>query len=361
MKTHMKKRKVLLVDVGASMGGVEAYLEALAKMLAPETDLFALCVLSDLAERLRKSGVRVTKIRPFSRFRILRFVTALLKMVYLLIRYDIDVVQINGFMESILLGPARLLGRETVYTRHGPFEMDLYSWYRHPLKFLPRMLSRYCAHQASRIVCVSESVGTICKPLFPVGKVSVIPNWVTTLPGPRSRANKRMFAQIVCIGRLERYKGVHLLIESVRSMTNVEVTIVGEGTYRHELERLAYGLNVKFVGFQSDPTPYYRQSDVFVMPSLGPEGLPMVAIEAMSHMLPCVFSDLPVHREISDSGDAATLFRRGDVEDLRSKLQLLLESESERDRLAENAYQLVKRKYHEPVSRQAYLKIFAAA
>jgi len=357
----MKKRKVLLVDVGASMGGVEAYLEALAKILAPDTELFALCALTELAERLRRSGVRVTQIPLFSRFRILRFATAMLTMVYLLIRYRIDVVQINGFMESILLGPARLLGRETVYTRHGPFEMDLYSWYRQPLKYLPRMLSRYCAHQASRIICVSESVGAICKPLFPVGKVSIIPNWVTTLPDRRSRADKGMFAQIVCIGRLEQYKGVHLLIESVRTMTDVEVTIVGDGSYRHELERLAHGMNVRFVGFQRDPTPYYRQADILVMPSLGPEGLPMVAIEAMSHTLPCVFSDLPVHSEISDSGDAAMLFRRGDVEDLRTKLQLLLESESERDRLAENAYQLVKRKYHEPVSRQAYLKVFAAA
>src|SRR5947209_2596843 len=102
-------------------------------------------------------------------------------------------------------------GRETAYTRHGPFEMDLYSLYRQPFKYLPRMLSRYGANLASRLVCVSESVGSLCMPLSPEGRVSVIPNWVTTLPDPRGRSEKLKVAQILCIGRLEQYKGVQLL------------------------------------------------------------------------------------------------------------------------------------------------------
>jgi len=191
--------------------------------------------------------------------------------------------------------------------------------------------------------------------------VSVIPNWVTTLPDPRTRSGKLRATQIVCIGRLEKYKGVHLLIEAMRGLDEVALTVVGDGTYRLELERLARGLEINFVGFQRDPTPFYRQADIFVMPSLGPEGLPMVAIEAMSHMLPCMFSDLAVHCEISDGGQAAMLFCSGDVDDLRRKLQLLLESEREQDRLAKNAYELVKRKYYEPVARQAYLEAFAVA
>ena len=52
------------------------------------------------------------------------------------------------------------------------------------------------------------------------------------------------------------------------------------------------------------------------MPSMGPEGLPMTSLEAMAHGLPCIFSDLPVHHEITDHGKGAYLFRSGEVESL---------------------------------------------
>jgi glycosyltransferase involved in cell wall biosynthesis len=361
LAAEIKRKRVLLVDLGASMGGVEAYLEGLAKILAANTDIYALCVMSELEGRLTKCGARVTRIPVFSHLRILRFATAIVTMVYLLVRHNIDVVQFNGFFESILLVPARILGRETIYTRHGPFEMDLFPWYRNPAKYIPRMLSRYVAHISTRVICVSESVGSLYTPLFPEGHVAVIPNWVTTLPNPRSFPTQRTkLTHIVCMGRLEKYKGVHLMLDAVRGLENVFVTVVGDGTYRQELERRGEGLQVEFAGFQRDPTPFYQKADIFVMPSLGPEGLPMVALEAMSHMLPCVFSDLPVHCEISENGRAAMLFRCGDIQDLREKLKFLLDNVAECNKLATNAYDVVRRKYHEPVARQAYLEVFSA-
>ena len=164
------------------MGGVEGYLEGLATILHPNADLFAICTLEVLAERLERRGVRVIRIPGFSRIRILRFLMAFLVLPWVVMRHRINVVQINGFLESILLVPARILLCETIYTRHGPFETELFKWYRHPAKFTPRILSRYFANLASRLVCVSETVGALYKPIFPFGRVIVIPNWVSHLP-----------------------------------------------------------------------------------------------------------------------------------------------------------------------------------
>jgi glycosyltransferase involved in cell wall biosynthesis len=353
------RKKILLVDLGASMAGVEGYLEGLAAILAPSADLFAICVLKELAERLQRQGVRVTRIPLFSRIRALRFLTAMVVIPYLIIRRRINVVQINGFLESVLLIPARILRCETVYTRHGPFETEIFKWYRHPAKFLPRILSRYCTHFASRIVCVSETVGDLYRPVFPAGRVTVIANWVSRVPDYKIRekdAARRM--NVICVGRLERYKGLHLVLDAVRGMDDVTLTIVGDGAYRKILEELARGLDVEFAGFQLDPTPYYEAADIFIMPSLGPEGLPLVALEAMSHGLPCLFSDLPVHREITENAQAAMLFRSGDVEDLRDKLSLLIESSSRRAQYSENAYRTIQAKYHASVARRAYLQLF---
>ena len=353
-----KRKRILLVDLGASMGGVEAYLEALARILKANADLFAICVLEELAVRFENQGVRVIRIPLFARLRILRFAVAFLVLPWMILRYRIDAIQLNGFLESVLVIPARLLGCETVYTRHGPFETDLYTWYKQPFKSAPRLLSRWISGMSSQLVCVSESVGAILRPVFGERRVTVIPNWVPNQPEFRSRfKDSSAKLNLLFVGRLERYKGLYLLLDALRGVP-AKLTVLGDGAYRSTLEELAAGMDVEFVGFKSDPTPYYEAADIFVMPSNGPEGLPMVALEAMSHGLPCIFSDLSVHREITGNGRAAMLFETGSVDDLRAKLLQMLESPSVREQFAESAYGQVRAKYHVDEARRAYLQLF---
>jgi glycosyltransferase involved in cell wall biosynthesis len=362
MSSNMRdkaKKRILLVDLGASMAGVEGYLESLAAILHPSADLFAICVLKDLASRLERQGVRVTTIPVSAGARFLRFIAALVVLPFLIIRHRIDTVQINGFLESILLVPARLLNCETVYTRHGPFELELYQWYKQPWKFIPRFFSRYCANLASRLVCVSETVGAVCTPMFPLGRVTVIPNWVPTLPEYKIRSSdSHRKLNVLFVGRLEKYKGLHLLLEAIRGISGMGLTVLGDGSYRSKLEDLSAGIDVNFAGFQKDISLYYETADIFVMPTLGPEGLPLVALEAMSHGLPCLFSDLPVFREITDNGHSALLFRTGDAVDLREKLSVLIVNSLKRKQYSESAYLTVEKKYQASVARRAYLQLF---
>ena len=90
---------------------------------------------------------------------------------------------------------------------------------------------------------------------------------------------------------------------AARRLPQVEVTIAGDGSARASLEESARDVpNVRFAGFQQNLDEFYERSDIYVMPSLGPEGLPIASLEAMAHGLPCIFSDLPVHDEITDGG-----------------------------------------------------------
>jgi glycosyltransferase involved in cell wall biosynthesis len=94
------------------------------------------------------------------------------------------------------------------------------------------------------------------------------------------------------------------------------------------------------------------------MPSIGLEGLPLVSLEAMGNGVPCLFSDLPVHREITGDGQAAALFRTGDADDLRRKLQQLIGNDAERQRLARSGYAIVQARYTAAVARRSYAAIF---
>jgi glycosyltransferase involved in cell wall biosynthesis len=357
--TRVVKKKILLVDLGASMGGVESYIEGLSGMLRDRGTIVSLCVLPELARRLRNNGVRVFLIPAFPWLRALRFLLALGALPIIILREHVDLVLFNGFLESILLIPARLLGCEAIYTQHGPFEDHLYKWYENPARYFPRLLSRLCVHFASHVICVSEVTGEIVKTVVPADRTSVIPNWVSFIPPYEARTrNLTGSPHLLYVGRLERYKGLHLLLEALGSFPRARLTVLGDGSYRNDLQRLATGMNVRFEGFQPHPAKYYPEADIFVMPSMGPEGLPMVTIEAMAHGLPCLFSDLAVHQEITAGGVTGMLFRSGDTEDLRRKMLVLIEQDSLRSEYSQAAYRRVREMYSYDTALQSYLVVF---
>jgi glycosyltransferase involved in cell wall biosynthesis len=352
---ELRKKKILLVDLGAPMGGVEYYVETLSGMLREHATLISLCVLPELALRLRSLGVKVLLIPAFPRFKALRFLLALGLLPIITLREQVQIVLVNGFLESALLIPARLLGCQAIYVRHGPFEDDLYKWYESPARYFPRLISRLCVRLASHVICVSEDVGKCVLKVVPEERTSVIPLWMPSMPPYRARKHSvAPLTDVLYVGRLERYKGLYLLLEALRGIPDVRLTVVGDGSYRNELARLAEGINVRFEGFQSHPSRYYAEADIFVMPSLGPEGFGIVTMEAMAHGLPCIVSDLAVNREITGDGTAALLFRSGSVEDLRGRLKTLIGNASLCSTYSMAGYQRVDRFYTSDKALRSY-------
>jgi glycosyltransferase involved in cell wall biosynthesis len=354
-----EKKKILVVDLGGVMGGVEYYIETLSAMLLDRATLLSLCVPPELVRRLRGKGIRVFSLPAFRWCKVFRFLLAIGLLPFIILREHVQIVLVNGLLESVLLIPARLLGCEAIYARHGPFEDDLYKWYANPARYFPRLMARFCVRFASHVICVSEDVGKCVRRVVPEERTSVIPYWVPSMPACNYRKTELASpVRVLYVGRLERYKGLFLLLEALRSISNVKLTVVGDGTYRKELERLAGGLNVHFEGFQPDPAKYYADTDIFVMPSLGPEGFGIVTMEAMAHSVPCLISDLNVHREITADGTAAMLFRSGDVEDLKRKLSLLIEGTPLRAAYSQAGYHRVRQSYTPDIALRSYLCAF---
>jgi glycosyltransferase involved in cell wall biosynthesis len=115
---------------------------------------------------------------------------------------------------------------------------------------------------------------------------------------------------------------------------------------------------VCFEGFQSDPSRFYAAAHIFVMTSQGPEGFGIVTMEAMAHGLPCLISDLDVHKEVTDLGTAAMLFHSGDVNDLREKLSLLIEQTQLRAQYSSAGYRRVKEVYSQETALKSYIYAF---
>jgi glycosyltransferase involved in cell wall biosynthesis len=356
----MRKERILFIDLGSDYGGVEIYLKGLGTILSPYTQGYAVLSLPKLAGEMRAQGMTVVclPILGSKWLKPLRLLLACFVIPYLLLRFNIRVVQLNGFFESLLLGPLRLAGCKTIYTMHNPFQTDIYSWFRNPERWIPRFLSRHSLRFATQVICVSEAVGNLARTVLPEDKVKVIPNWVQPPPNVRRIAVSSKRPQLLFVGRLEEYKGVQYILEAMRHIPDVSLLVVGEGSYRTQLEVAAAGMDVQFAGFQEDPSRFYKDSIVFINPSLGPEGLPLVSLEAMAHGLPCLFSDLPVHLEITGGGSAAAIFKRGDSDSLTRHLWKLLESEAVREQYGRTARRMIEQHYSLTGATQQYIQAF---
>jgi glycosyltransferase involved in cell wall biosynthesis len=137
---------------------------------------------------------------------------------------------------------------------------------------------------------------------------------------------------VVYFGKLLYNKGVHVLLEALRSV-NARGVIVGFGDYREELERLAPPETL-FTGplEHRHLTHLLPLADVTVVPSIFPEAFGMVAAESASAGTPPIVARHSGLAEIAagieeeypqDLRDLAS-FSTGDASELATKLERLL-------------------------------------
>lgn len=98
-------------------------------------------------------------------------------------------------------------------------------------------------------------------------------------------------------GALAEHKGVHLILRALRKLnwTGTRIRLAGAGTdggYAGQLHRLAEGLDVEFVGqvASQDMPAFFDSIDVLVVPSIWPENLPIVVLEALAAGVPVLAS-----------------------------------------------------------------------
>ncbi|ROR29608.1 glycosyltransferase family 4 protein [Inmirania thermothiophila] len=143
-------------------------------------------------------------------------------------------------------------------------------------------------------------------------------------------------------GRIEAFKGQHLLVEAVESLRAqgraVHGLIVGramEPGYLEDLRRrvAAAGLDVHFLDFVEDPQRYMAACDCVALTTVE-ETFGLVLPEAMRVGVAVVGSDRGGVPEIIDDGETGLLFRSGDAASLAAAIARLHDDPGLRSRLA---------------------------
>ena len=221
---------------------------------------------------------------------------------------------------------------------------NIYYW----LKPIHRLINRFLSIFTKKIVCVSNSVleDSLQKEKIPKNKYEVIYNGMN--PGNffpdeplRNKKRKELGYKetdfvIGNVGVLSIRKGQIYLLEAFnkirRNFPNVRVLLVGS-VREHELdvykEILSYikKNNLSDVVKILDTTPkineIYNSLDLFVMSSVT-EGFGLTAFEAMLTEKVCIFSDIPVFKEIINEGETGFFFESKNPDSLAEVLVKVL-------------------------------------
>lgn len=175
-------------------------------------------------------------------------------------------------------------------------------------------------------------------------KPTVIYNPLTLKPAAPSTGTTKSF---LAVGRFSRqHKGFDLLIDAFNlfSHKNQEWTlnIVGEGVeenlYRSLIKKYNLENRITIYPFTNQIQDYYSNAQIYVLSSRW-EGMPLVLVEAMSHGLPIVTSDIPVSKEIL--GDFGLYFKNGNIEELAERLEEA--TQINWSRKSQEAFEIAKR------------------
>jgi len=236
--------------------------------------------------------------------------------------------------------PISLLGLLTARLKGIPLIHMEYGIYHHitPSKMVCTMskvydhtLGRLIVTSASRVVGVSNAAADFLKHLG-AKEVTIITNGVDTeiykRKGTKLKEELALNGMtiITFVGRLIYLKGVQELLRSFQEVqkdfAEVKLLIVGDGSYRNELEKLAGGSDkVLFLGQISDQEliEILSITDIFVNPSYL-EGLPTSVLEAGAIGVPIVATDVGGTREIIENYKTGLLIPCGNVEVLRESI-----------------------------------------
>lgn len=248
-------------------------------------------------------------------------------------RYDL--VHVHWAMPHALFGWAAraACGARMVTTFYG---VEL-RWTKSALGPLKWLLI-HAARKSDRAVAISRHTAADVRALAGV-EAEVIPYGVglpSPAPSSASTVNAGPFT-VLFVGRLVERKGVDVLLDAAARLNPLQdfrVVIVGDGPERPALEaraaRLGLAAVVQFRGRVSEEelVRAYATSQVCVLPAVvdrrgDTEGLGVVLLEAMTHGVPVIGSNVGGITDIVTDGETGLLVPPGDAEALAGAITRL--------------------------------------
>ena len=245
-----------------------------------------------------------------------------------------DVVHFHAEGPCAMLWLPKLMGKRCIATIHG-LDHQRAKWGKLASTYI--MQGEKCAVRfADEVIVLSKGVQDYFQKTYG-RKTRFIPNGVNRPKLHEADLIRKKYGlekngYILFLARLVPEKGLNYLIRAYRQVKTDKKLVIAGGTsdtdqFVKELKVMAAGDDrILFTGFVRGQMleELYSNAYLYTLPS-DLEGMPLSLLEAMSYGNCCLVSDIAECTEVVE--DKAMVFRRGDVEDLREKLQTACDRE----------------------------------
>lgn len=265
-----------------------------------------------------------------------------------------DIVHFHAEGPCAMMWIPKLFGKKCVCTIHGLDHQRAEKWSKFARWYI-RHGERVAVKRADAIIVLTEAAKEYFHREY--GRETVlIPNGVNKqesnigddLIAKKFGIHKNEY--ILFLGRLVPEKGIQYLVDAyLRLKTKKKLVIAGAASDTDEFvqelnKKTAGNEKIIYTGFINGKPKeqLYANAYVYVLPS-DLEGMPLTLLEAMSFGNCCLVSSIKECTEVVD--DKAVVFKQGDVEDLREKLQGLCDDERMVEDLKSSSADYICKKY----------------
>lgn len=244
-------------------------------------------------------------------------------------RYDIIHFHAEGPCTMIWI--PKLFGIRVVATIHG-LDWQRSKWGNFASKVL-RFGEKMAAKHADELIVLSENMKDYFQKEYG-RETSYIPNGIICPEHKEINCIKEKYGlekdeYILFLARIVPEKGLHYLIDAFKDIaTDKKLVIAGGSSHSHDYMDQITTMSqedsrIVMTGFVQGEIleELYSNSYIFVLPS-DVEGMAVSLLEAMSYGNCCLVSDIDENMEVVQ--DKACSFQKGNIEDLKRKLEELL-------------------------------------
>lgn len=269
------------------------------------------------------------------------------------LRLDYDVYHYHAEGPCLMLWLPHLFHKRLIVTIHG-LDWQRAKWGKLASAML-LMGEKSAVRYADRIIVLSQNVKNYFIETY--GRETVfIPNGVSKAVFREpdlidKNYGLRKNGYILFLARIVPEKGLHYLIEAYNKIdTQIPLVIAGDWQYSVEYGKKIQNMsrenpNIILTGFAEGQmlSELFSNAMLYVLPS-EVEGMSMSLLEAMSYGICCLVSDIPENMDIAKG--LVEVFQSGNVEDLRNKLEKILQQPEKREKMGKLSQKFVLSHYN---------------
>lgn len=349
------KKNILHLAHEMGVGGTQQVIKQLVSNL--DTGIFECSVacidgvIGMIGEELQSSGIRfhVFDRQPGFDWKLILGIREVVE------ENEIDVIhchQYTPYTYGVLA--ALFTNVKVIFTEHGRFYPDTYSWKR-------RLINPLIQHRTDAVVAISAATADALAKYewFNRSNTEVIYNGTqVTEPVPsrdKVRAELGISPDTLVYGTIARFdpiKNLPMMIDGFRTVqqkvSDSLLLMVGDGDERAGLEaavqEAGIGGSVQFTGYQSDTGRYMSAIDVYLLTSFS-EGTSMTLLEAMANRTVPIVTAVGGNVEIVEHLKNGIVIESGDVGSLSRWMHELMSDEAQRTRLGNAAREEFEKRF----------------